>query len=152
VSINLSDTTPTAPAGTTNVHWQQDASGNVSANAALPAFTWGFYAPGTYTANQLIVAYTFTRAVTFPANWGAGGSNPPSGKVDVNPTGSAVLTVKKNGITTVGTATISTSGVYTFATSGGTTVSFVNGDDIEVYAPASADATLAGARFTIQGQ
>ncbi len=31
MSINLNDTTPAAPAGATNVAWQQDVSGNVSA-------------------------------------------------------------------------------------------------------------------------
>lgn len=33
--INLSDSTPAAPAGGVNVKWQQDASGNVSAYASL---------------------------------------------------------------------------------------------------------------------
>lgn len=33
--INLNDTTPAAPAGSFNVLWQVDASGNVSANVGL---------------------------------------------------------------------------------------------------------------------
>ncbi len=31
MSVNFSDTTPSAPAGNTNVHWQKDGSGNISA-------------------------------------------------------------------------------------------------------------------------
>ena len=34
MSINLSDTTPAAPGGSTNVKWQTDVSGNVSAYTA----------------------------------------------------------------------------------------------------------------------
>src|ERR1035437_3956694 len=35
VMINLSDTTPAAPSGGVNVHFQEDASGNVSAYVGL---------------------------------------------------------------------------------------------------------------------
>jgi hypothetical protein len=37
MSINLNDTTPSAPAGKTNVTWQKDGSGNVSASLATSA-------------------------------------------------------------------------------------------------------------------
>jgi hypothetical protein len=36
MSINFSDTTPTAPGGNVNVKWQTDVSGNVSAYAGIP--------------------------------------------------------------------------------------------------------------------
>jgi hypothetical protein len=39
VAINFSNTTPAAPTGSTNVSWQNDASGNVSANLPASATT-----------------------------------------------------------------------------------------------------------------
>lgn len=37
MAVNLSDTTPAAPAGTVNGHWQQDGSGNTSVNVPAAA-------------------------------------------------------------------------------------------------------------------
>lgn len=37
MAVNLSDTTPAAPAGTVNGHWQQDGSGNTSVNVPFSA-------------------------------------------------------------------------------------------------------------------
>jgi len=37
MASNFNDTTPAAPAGTTNVKWQKDGSGNISANVPTSA-------------------------------------------------------------------------------------------------------------------
>jgi hypothetical protein len=53
MSINLNDTTPAAPAGSTNVKWQEDISGNVSAYIS---------AAGLVTASGAIVNLTAQQA------------------------------------------------------------------------------------------
>lgn len=87
----------------------------------------------------------FTRAVTFPS--GFAGSQAHAG---VAATASTVLTIKKNG-TSVGSLTFGAAGVVgAFATSGGA-VTVAAGDYLEVFAPASADATLAAVAITLAG-
>jgi hypothetical protein len=84
------------------------------------------------------------RSVTFPIDWEGSG-----GAVITNPGSDYIISIQKNGVE-VGTATIDTSGVFTFATTGGATVSFVSGDSIDFYAPASVG-TAASFKMTLVG-
>lgn len=91
---------------------------------------------------------SFTRAVSFPANFSGS-----VGNVLTNPTATATFTVSKthSGTTTaVGTISVSTSGVVTFTTTGGSPVSVVAGDYFTLTSP-TRDATLAGLMFTLAG-
>lgn len=56
MSLNLSDTTPAAPSGHTNVAWQKDSSGNVSANVANPAVTSVAGKTGVVTLDESDIA------------------------------------------------------------------------------------------------
>lgn len=80
MSINLNGTTPAAPAGSTNVIFQNDASGNVSAYAPQsgvvafsslnPALTANFNAGSPQTVvtpvAQSVYRVSFTQAIVIP--------------------------------------------------------------------------------------
>jgi hypothetical protein len=97
-------------------------------------------------ATQWLGGERFPEAVAFAANWSGSYGKVPK----TLPTGSYVVTIKKNNVT-VGTATCSTLGVWTFATSGGSAVSFAAGDEIDFYAPLVPDATIADFGITLHG-
>jgi hypothetical protein len=58
LSINFSDSTPVAPSDRTNVQWQGDGSGNVSANIPRPLTFQGAYSAGTTYALNDIATYS----------------------------------------------------------------------------------------------
>jgi len=96
-------------------------------------------------SSTVLLKIVFARTVSFPSAFA--GSQAHAGTLA---TGTAVLTVKKNG-TSVGAITFSAgNAVGAFSTSGGA-VSFAAGDYLEIVAPASADVTLAGVAISLAG-
>lgn len=116
------------------------------------------YVPGTMGDAQYLMFHRFTKAVTFPANFGSylGHSSKAGGST--NATGSTAIGVYKaasaspTSFSSVGSITIGSGGVTpTFATSGGTTLSFSAGDVILLRAPTPADASFADFYSTLVG-
>lgn len=115
------------------------------------------FVPGSLTASQRLLYHRFSKAVTFPANFGAttqGHTSEAGGST--NATASTVINVDKalaaspNTFTTIGTITIAAGSITpTFATTGGTAVAFAQGDVLRLMAPSSADATFADFYATI---
>jgi hypothetical protein len=115
---------------------------DISGSAPIPtAFSLGTGFEETPTASYVIARYTFVEDIDF-ANDFAGFE----GNIDTNPTSSFVMDVAVNG-TPVGTVTISTGGAFTPVTTGGA-LSCLIGDELLVTAPATPDATAAGASMT----
>lgn len=99
-------------------------------------------------ASQIMGAHVFTEDVSFPANFA--GSFGAMGTTGANPTTSFVAALEKNGVE-CGTMTISTAGAYSFASTGGAAVDFLAGDLLEVFAPATPDATAQHFVWTLVG-
>jgi hypothetical protein len=86
--INLSNTTPAAPSGATNVTWQVDGSGNVSANVPIavlvapPAAPTSTGTPGEVafdSAGNWYWCYAFNSwARIGPTGYGSAAASPPS--------------------------------------------------------------------------
>lgn len=108
------------------------------------AFTIGTGFEETPTASYVIARYTFADAIDFADDFAGF-----QGNIDTNPTSSFVIDIALNG-SPVGTITISTGGAFTPATTG-SALSCVAGDEILITAPATPDATAAGASFTLKG-
>lgn len=102
----------------------------------VPLWDLHFFAPGTYTASEVLLALVMVRDVTIPAN--LSGSY---GKCLTAPTSSASIDIQKNGSSF---GTISISGSATTATFSTSATTFAAGDVLKIIAPSSADATLAG--------
>lgn len=113
--------------------------------AAAAPFTVGCFFTTTPTSSEVLLRYSFAEAVNFAGNFAGA-----VGKIATNPTGALVLAAARNGAP-IGTVTISVAGNFTFTTTGGDAMSFNAGDDITITAPATADATAAGASFTLKG-
>lgn len=96
---------------------------------------------------ELMGAYRFLRACTFPSNFAGSSGNcaaPPT-------TGNFTITIKQNG-TAIGTITVTeTTGVFAFATIGGAAPSFAADDDLTFVAQAGLDASFANAWWTLTG-
>lgn len=142
MASNFNDSTPAAPAGSLNVKWQTDGSGNDSAYAVAP-FDVPVFAPGVGTNNQKLLRIKLTRAVKFPS-----GAASSYATASVASTGAPVFTFNKNGapFATV-TYTASASGVWAQASD----ATFAAGDLLEVDGPATADGTLADVGMTLYG-
>jgi hypothetical protein len=113
---------------------------------------------GVLTASQNLLHHRFTKAVTFPANFGAYLGNSSEAGGTANATASTVINVDQaanatpNTFSTIGTITIGAGGVTpTFATSGGTSKNFAQGDVLRLVGPGSADATFAGFYSSLVG-
>jgi hypothetical protein len=107
-----------------------------------------FFRPGGEMTNtELVFGAKFEAAVTFPANWSGSQAKVPK----TLPTGNTILTFKKNAVT-CGTCTYNTAGAATFASTGGAAVEFAIGDELDVYGPATADATIADWGLTLLGE
>ena len=97
---------------------------------------------GSLEDDERVAFIRFRRGYTLASNFGDA-----VGRGDPAATGSSVFTFKKNGVT-FGTATFAAAGVApTFATTGDG--SPADGDYWEVFAPATADATLEDVTFSI---
>ncbi len=130
-----------APADGT-LYGRKDGAWEAVPTGGPTAVELSFFAGGTLTANELLFRHEVARPFTIPA--ALAGSRGSSGAAT---TGSAALSVKKNG-TQVGTATWAAAGTAaTLAMASAT--SFAAGDILTVTAPATADATLADVSMTI---
>ncbi len=124
-----------------------NASGQVTAispSAGTNPYDIAGYLPGQPSAGQVLFRVEMVRPVTLPA--GLTGSR---AVCQVAPTSSVTLTLKQNGIA-IGTITFgagSTTGSFSFANQ----VVLAAGDVLELDAPTPADATFAGASYTIAG-
>lgn len=113
---------------------------------------------GILTASQLLLVHKFSKAVTFPANFGAYLGHTSEAGGTANTTASTVINIDKataaapNTFSNVGTITFAASGVSaTFASSGGAAVNFAQGDVLRMIGPSSADATFANFYSTLVG-
>lgn len=117
------------------------------AGAANSIYDLSIFVQGQPTVGQHIYSVVQARPTQMPAN--LTGS---VGRVDVNPSATAAFDVKQRigGVsTTRATISISSSGVFTFTTVSGAAVTFAAGDSIEIFAPSTFDATMAGIAFTL---
>lgn len=105
-----------------------------------------FFPGGPPASNQLLAKYIASRDMTFPADFAGS-----VGHVGTNPTGAFDMTVSVGGAT-VGIVTVDTLGAFAFETTGNAPVAVFAGDEIEVEAPGSADATIADIAMTLVAQ
>ena len=117
-----------------NPHWVDKAFRVAVAIGATPL------------ASQWLGGVYVTDSISFPANFS--GSRFRCG---TSPTASFVMDVKNNG-TIIGGVTIAAAGTTaTFSTTSGTSKSLSDGDYLEIYAPGTADLTIAGIFGTLKG-
>jgi len=143
VASNFNDTTPAAPAGSLNVVWATDGSGNDSASYPAPTDI-AVTAPGVGTNNQVLIRFKLNRAVTFPANAPLSHAN-----ASANATGNTTYTFKKNGSSFATVLYSSGGAVGAFTQASDST--FAAGDLLELDGPATADATLADVGINLAG-
>lgn len=142
MASNFNNTVPAAPAGSLNVTWQTDGSGNDSAYFTAP-FDVPIFAPGIGTNNQKLLRIKMTRNVIFPA-----GAINSEATASAASSAAATFTLSKNG-TPFATVTFTTAAAGVWVQ--GTYASFAPGDLLEVDGPASADTTLADVGLTLYG-
>lgn len=137
-------TTPVAPAGSKNVIWATDGSGNDSASLPTP-FVPGVSNKGVGANGDIYFYGILPFAVTFPS--GAAGS---TAVAKTAATGSTTFTFKKGGVSfaTIVFSASGTVGAFTLAS----TTSFNGTSDVlEIDGPATADATLADFTLLLLG-
>lgn len=139
MASNYNDITPAAPAGSFNVKWQTDGSGNDSAYVlgTLLTVPVGFYNFGVGQNNDVYFYGIYPIALVFPAS-----ATGATAKALTAATGSTTFTFKKN---TVAFATCVFSGAGTTGAYTQASPATFNGtsDILEIDGPATADATLA---------
>jgi hypothetical protein len=143
MSVTFNSTTPAAAAGSKNITWQVDGSGNVSGEYVAP-FDVPVFAPGVGSNNQKLLRIKLTRAVKFPA--GAANSYATASAAS---TGAPVFSFSKNGGAAFATVTYTASATGVWAQASDAT--FAAGDLLEVDGPATADGTLADVGITLFG-
>jgi hypothetical protein len=143
------------PAGTT--HDQLVYVGGAW-TAQRPRYIVAAFAPGVPTASQTLLMHTFSKAVTFGANFAAYLGHASQARGTAAATASTVIAVQKataaapGTFAAAGTITFAAAGITgTFATSGGTPITFAAGDTLALVAPASPDASFAGFAATLAG-
>lgn len=145
MAITFNSTTPVAPAGSVNLTWQKDMSGNVSGYigpGSPQVFT--VFLPGVGSNSQVCFYAKLAQAVTFPS--GAASSNATA---KTAATGSTTYTFSKNG-TPFATAVFAGSGTTATFTQASDAV-FAAGDILEIDGPSTADATLANIGLVLYG-
>lgn len=101
-TVNFNDTTPAPPTGLTNIKWQSDASGNIS--AGVSPFATGTIVAADYTAaatDSYIVANTGVTTVTLPA------SPTPNQVLSIRNNATVAITINGNGHNVFGASTFS---------------------------------------------
>lgn len=151
VSGNMVQSSSTISGGGGVVTMGGDVTGPSSAatviqykGAALPADVGVDFGTAVLTASQTI-GFVAVRAHNFASNFAGS-----EGKAKTASTGTATFTVKKNG-TSIGTVVFTSASTATFTTTSGATETLAAGDLLEIVAPSSPDATLAGVRITLFG-
>lgn len=108
----------------------------------VPLWDLHFFAPGAYDASEVLLALTFIRNVSWPANLSGSYA-----KCLVSPSTTVSMALTKNG-TTFGAISISSATTNgTFST---TATSFVAGDVLQLIAPGTANTTLAGVSIAVK--
>lgn len=131
--------------GATSLGSGVTVSGGALTTVGQQPYPVAMYYPGSPPNSQLVTAYKFAIATSFPGNFtGAECAD------TVNATSTATFTIKKNG-SSAGTIVFATNGTCTYTTSGGTTLSFAIGDEMTIIAPGTADSTLSDPRVTLLG-
>ena len=109
-------------------------------------FDVAVYVEAAPTSSERIIRFTATRACNFVGNLVGSVASASTAA-----TGSTAFDVRKNG-SSVGTITFAASATTaTFVTSGGSAISLAINDYLEIFAPASPDATLKEIGFTLLG-
>lgn len=124
-------------------------TGNIDVAYGLQLATWFNQTP---SASELMALYTSPISYVYPANFSGSYSASPL----TNPSATFVLDVNRRlagspSWTNVGTITVSTTGVVTFATASGLPISMGVGDQLQVLAPSTPDATITGFAATLKG-
>lgn len=145
MAITFNSTTPAAPAGSANITWQKDMSGNVSGyvGPGSPQI-FGVFLPGVGSNNQVCFYLSLAQAVTFPS-----GAAASTAEAKTAATGSTTYTLSKNG-TPFATIVFSGSGTTGTFTQVSDAV-FAIGDILEIDGPSTADATLANIGIALAG-
>lgn len=121
--------------------WKPGAAGSSGGSYDICVFFPGTMVDGNMELLRFNVVRAFTLADDFASS---------RASCKVNPFGTTVLTVKKNG-SAIGTITLATDGSATLATSGTGTEAFTAGDVLEIIGPAVPDASLADLSITLAG-
>lgn len=111
---------------------------------STPVRLAAFFFIDTPPASQVLMMYTSTETLTFPANFSGS-----YGYCGTNPNVTYTMDVQKNG-STVGSVEISTAGAFTFTTTGDGVV-LAPGDQLKVIAPATAVEDIANVSISFRG-
>ena len=132
MAINLSNTTPAAPAGSTNVLWQNDASGNVSAYTTCPDIVFLSLNPSllaNYNAGVAMTLFTPTAAAAYRISVsqaivtvGSSSSTFPSLTLSWTDVGGIARTKQLVATSAVNTTAVETDAIATIYTNGSTAV------------------------------
>ncbi|MEO0624071.1 MAG: hypothetical protein AAF183_17865 [Pseudomonadota bacterium] len=145
----LIDVFLSSPAAGQRLQYSPDAGGSGVPGwfnvAASDVYDVGFSFEGAPTAAQKLGSHTFTRSVTFPADFAGS-----QGRVDTNPAVVTAIDVRRNGAS-IGTITIATDGTVSFATVGAAVISTTAGQLLSLHGPSPADANLVGLHVTFAG-
>lgn len=133
------------PLGSDGQWLEADSTQTLGVKWANQPYDVVYALPGKPPANTRYLIVTFTRPVTFPANFSGA-----QGHCLTNPTSTATYTLEKN-LSNCGTVVISTGGVFTFTSASGAAVNFAAGDYLTLVTPNPQDSTLADAGFTLAG-
>lgn len=114
------------------------------ANSAARPFDIGGFFVGVPGADEVLLRYVFTRAVSFPTS--LTGSQ---GYANTTATAQTDLDVKKNGVSAGTIRFPASTAAATFVAA--SPISFAAGDRMEIIAPNTPDATLADFMFTLLG-
>ena len=140
----------------TSAQWIEATAATMAAMKYVMGFS---FVGGVLGASQLLGLHRVSKAVRFPANFGAYAGYLSEAGATANATASTVLTVamalaaSPTVFAAIGTITFAAGTIMpTFATSGGAAVSMAQGDVVQLTGPATADATLANVYVTLVAQ
>jgi hypothetical protein len=138
--------------------WDGTKWAAVGSSTTSPRYIVACFVPGLMTASQILLDHRVSKAVTFPANFGAYLGHTSEARGSANATASTAIDVQRatsaapSTFTSVGTITIAAGAmVGTFTSSGGAAVSFAQGDTLALVGPATPDGTFAGFAATLVG-
>ena len=131
-------------------------------NSIIRGYMFAVFFVEPATASEVLWLHPCAVNFSIPADWGpriTDGVTEYAGvipSVDVNPTATFAITVRRKPrgssvYATIGTWSISTAGLLTATTLDNAQVDIVRGDVLKWVAPASADATAAEMAFTVIG-
>src|SRR4029077_879564 len=138
--------------------WDGTKWGAAGSSATQPRYIVACFVPGLMTTSQILLDHRVSKAVTFPANFGAYLGHTSEARGSANATASTAIDVQRalsaspGSFSSVGTITIAAGAmVATFASSGGAAVSFAQGDTLALVGPVTPDTTFANFAATVVG-